>query len=173
MKKNDEAIQIVLRSVESPDNRRAYARALRDFKKWFIEQNKELTKALVQAYATELMSNGMDAANINQRLTAIRKLVGESADNGHFNPVIAASILRIKGLKWIGKKLGNWLTKQQAQWLLNAPSKSSLKGKRDRVLLAVLLGCGLRREEVDSLTFEHIQQRDGRWVIVDLVGKRN
>ena len=34
-----------------------------------------------------------------------------------------------------------------------------------------MLGCGLRREETASLTLEHIQQRDGRWVIVDLVGK--
>jgi integrase len=35
----------------------------------------------------------------------------------------------------------------------------------------VLLGCGLRRSEVAALTFSHLQQRDGRWCIVDLVGK--
>jgi integrase len=45
------------------------------------------------------------------------------------------------------------------------------KGLRDRAILAVLLGCGLRRSEVAALTFRHIQQRDGRWCIVDLVGK--
>jgi integrase len=38
-------------------------------------------------------------------------------------------------------------------------------------MLAVLLGCGLRRSEVAALTMKHIQQRDGRWCIVDLVGK--
>jgi integrase len=37
----------------------------------------------------------------------------------------------------------------------------------------MLLGCGLRRAEAASLTFDHIQQRDGRWVLVDLIGKRN
>jgi integrase len=42
---------------------------------------------------------------------------------------------------------------------------------RDRAILAVLLGCGLRRSEVTALTFTHLQQRDGRWCIVDLVGK--
>jgi site-specific recombinase XerD len=57
--------------------------------------------------------------------------------------------------------------------LLNAPCTTTLRGKRDRALLGVLLGSGLRREEAASLTFEHIQQRDGQWVIVDLVGKRN
>src|ERR1700692_408402 len=48
---------------------------------------------------------------------------------------------------------------------------STTKGLRDRAILAVLLGCGLRRSECATLTFEHVQQRDGRWCIVDLVGK--
>jgi integrase len=55
--------------------------------------------------------------------------------------------------------------------LLNAPDVSTKKGLRDRAMLAVLLGCGLRRSEVAPLTFKHIQQRDNRWCIVDLVGK--
>ncbi|MGD0777805.1 MAG: hypothetical protein ABSC05_33875 [Candidatus Solibacter sp.] len=38
-------------------------------------------------------------------------------------------------------------------------------------ILAVLLGCALRRSELAGLTVEHIQQRDARWVIADLVGK--
>ncbi|MCL5998157.1 MAG: site-specific integrase [Chloroflexi bacterium] len=48
-----------------------------------------------------------------------------------------------------------------------------MRGKRDRALLGVLVGCGLRREEAAKLTFAHIQQREGRWAIVDLIGKRN
>jgi integrase len=48
---------------------------------------------------------------------------------------------------------------------------ATVKGLRDRAILAVLLGCGLRRSEVAALTFAHVQQRDGRWCIVDLVGK--
>jgi site-specific recombinase XerD len=45
------------------------------------------------------------------------------------------------------------------------------KGLRNRAMLAILLSCGLRRSEVAALTMEHIQQRDNRWCIVDLVGK--
>jgi len=55
--------------------------------------------------------------------------------------------------------------------LLNTPDASTTKGLRDRAILAVLLGCGLRRSEVAALNFGHIQQRDGRWCIVDLLGK--
>ena len=68
-------------------------------------------------------------------------------------------------------RAGNWLTREQAEDLLNAPDPSTLKGKRDRALLGVLLGCGLRRKEAARLTLDRIQQREGRWVIVDLVGK--
>jgi integrase len=57
--------------------------------------------------------------------------------------------------------------------LLSAPDIETAKGLRDRAILAVLLGCGLRRSEVAALTFGHIQQRDGRWCIVDLVGKHH
>src|SRR5450759_2741282 len=77
----------------------------------------------------------------------------------------------IKGVKSKGVRVGNWLSIRQAQTLLNTPDVSTNKGLRDRAMLAVLLGCGLRRSEVAALTFKHIQQRDGRWCIVDLVGK--
>src|SRR5215469_18378602 len=78
---------------------------------------------------------------------------------------------RVKGVPSRGVRLGNWLSVQQAQKLLNAPDATTPKGLRDRAILAVLLGCGLRRSEVAALTVGHIQQRDGRWCIVGLVGK--
>jgi integrase len=84
---------------------------------------------------------------------------------------LAAGITRVKGAKSKGVRVGNWLSVRQAQTLLNAPDISRKKGLRDRAMLAILLGCGLRRSEVAALTLKHIQQRDNRWCIVDLVGK--
>jgi integrase len=84
---------------------------------------------------------------------------------------LAAGITRVKGVASKGVRLGNWLSVRQAQTLLNTPDASTTKGLRDRAILAVLLGCGLRRSEVAALTVGHVQQRDGRWCIVDLVGK--
>ena len=76
----------------------------------------------------------------------------------------------MKGVASKGVRLGNWLSSKQAQALPNAPDIATTKGLRDRAIIAQLLGCGLRRSEVAALTLKHIQQRDGRWCIVDLVG---
>lgn len=52
-----------------------------------------------------------------------------------------------------------------------APDPNTLKGKRDRALLGVLLGCGLRRREAAELDLANLQRREDHWAIVDLVGK--
>jgi integrase len=105
------------------------------------------------------------------RLSAIRKLAAEAADNGLVTPEIANGIARLHGIKSQGIRTGNWLTLAQAQELLRKPNPATLKGKRDKAILALLLGCALRRSEISALRVEDVQQRDGRWVIVDLVGK--
>ena len=48
---------------------------------------------------------------------------------------------------------------------------NTLNGKRDRALLGIFLGCGLRRKEAAELEIGHPQRREGHWAIVDLVGK--
>jgi site-specific recombinase XerD len=167
-------IRLVTDSVTSPHTKRAYERALTDFMTWHQEMGQSgFNKAIVQAHVTALRSDGVSASSINQRLTAIRKLATELADNGVIDHSTAQAVSRVEGVRREGKRLGNWLTKEQAQRLLQLPNVETIKGLRDRAILAVLLGCGLRREECATLNVAHIQQRDGRWVIVDLVGKRS
>src|SRR6187402_1810266 len=83
----------------------------------------------------------------------------------------AVNLSDIPNVKEKGTRLGNWLTKEQAKELLAAPDRSTVKGKRDYAILALLVGCALRRRELASLTVEDIQMRENRWVIIDLVGK--
>jgi len=84
---------------------------------------------------------------------------------------LAAGIRRVKGVKKLGIRLGNWLTAERANALLQAPDRQRLKGKRDRALLALLLACGLRRHEAVALTLDHLRRREEHFAIVDLVGK--
>ena len=168
------AIQTVLDSLDSLHSRRAYERHLREFIAWHrASEHVAINKAIVQRYVAHMREAGRSPATINQKLSAIRKLAIEAADNGALNGQIANGIKAVKGVRREGTRTGNWLTKQQAQKLLNAPDSDTLKGLRDRAIFAVLIGCGLRRAEAVNLTLNHIQQRDGRWVLLDLIGKRN
>jgi site-specific recombinase XerD len=163
---------LVLDSVSSPITKRVYNLGLDEFFAWYEQEPRAgFTKATVSAWRVALEARGLGAVSINVRITAVRKLAVEAADNGLLAPELANGITRVKGVASKGIRLGNWLSIQQAQKLLNTPDTMSTKGLRDRAILAVLLGCGLRRSEVAALTVAHVQQRDGRWCIVDLVGK--
>ena len=163
---------LVLDSVSSPITKRVYNLGLNEFFAWYGQEARPgFTKATVSAWRVALEARGLGSVSINVRITAVRKLAVEAADNGLLAPELAAGITRVKGAKSIGVRTGNWLSVQQAQRLLNAPDVTKKKGLRDRAMLAILLGCGLRRSEVAALTMKHIQQRDNRWCIVDLVGK--
>src|SRR5258708_14535800 len=163
---------MVLDSVSSPITRRVYNMALEEFFAWFKEAPRPgFSKATVSAWRVSLEARGLGSSSIIIRMSAIRKLAAEAADNGLLAPELAAGIARVKSVKSTGIRVGNWLSQRQAQSLLNEPDISTVRGLRDRAILAVLLGCGLRRSEVAALTFTRIQQRRGRWCIVDLVGK--
>jgi len=164
--------RLVLDAVSSPSTRTMYGKALDDFFRWREEQGSPaFSRAAVQAHRAALEAHGYAPSTINQRLAAIKKLAREAAANGLLDSGVAAGIHQVPGVKQQGTRAGNWLTRTQAEALINAPDAATLKGKRDRALLALLLGCGLRRGEAVALTAGHIQQRDGRWVIVDLRGK--
>jgi site-specific recombinase XerD len=154
------------------DHKTRLQQALNEFMAWFQREPRPgFTKATVRAWRVSLEERGLGSSSIIIRMSAIRKLAAEAADNGLLAPDLAAGIRRVKGVKSVGIRVGNRLSQRQAQALLSAPDITTVTGLRDRAILAVLLGCGLRRSEVTALTFAHVQMRDCRWCIVDLVGK--
>lgn len=173
-------IDLVTQSVDSPHSKRAYSRALIDFLDWYDTNGRPgFTKATINAYREEMLQSGKSRSSINQALSAIRKLAAEAADNGLVPPTLAYGVERVKGVKQEGVRAGNWLTKEEAEQLINTPvtrwRREEIplrKAIRDQAILALMIGTGLRRAEVAGLTWEMIQQRDGRWAIIDLVGKR-
>lgn len=128
-------------------------------------------RTVVLRYRIHLEGRRLAPGTVNLRLGAVRRLAYEAADCGLLSPYLTAGIRRVKGVKKIGVRLGNWLTAEQSQRLWQAPGGERLKEKRDRALLAVLLACGLRRHEAVELNFGHIQQREDHWAIIDLKGK--
>jgi integrase len=110
-------------------------------------------------------------ATINVRLAAVRRLAYEAADAGLLSPELAAGIARVKGAKRLGVRAGNWLTAAQGKALLQCFGATDLRSLRNRAMVSLLLGCGLRRSELVALHLEDIQLRDEHWVVADLVGK--
>jgi len=163
------AVIVSLRSFES---QRSYRHSIDGFVAWYCSAPRlSFNKAVVLRYRLHLEDRRLAAGTINVRLAAVRRLAYEAADSGLLSPDLAAGIRRVKGAKRLGARLGNWLTAQQARMLWQLPDASTLKGKRDQAILAVLLGCGLRRRELTELTVEHFQQREDHWAIIDLMGK--
>jgi len=168
----DHAKRSVLNTLGSPDSARAYGFAIEDFTSWYCSEPRlAFCRSVVLRYRIELESRRLAPATINLRLAAVRRLAFEAADTGLLSPELSAGIQRVKGAKKAGVRLGNWLTADQCRALLAAPDPEILRGRRDRAILAVLLGCGLRRAELADLNMEDLQIREGHWVIVDLVGK--
>jgi site-specific recombinase XerD len=77
----------------------------------------------------------------------------------------------VKGAKRLGVRIGNWLTVEQSKKLLQCLPIETARGKRDRAILALLIGCGLRRAELAALNSQDFQIREEHWVVADLIGK--
>jgi len=162
-------IPIVTDAVSSPHTKRAYGSALRKFLVWHqATEPGPFGRATVNAYRVHMEAIGLGRASINLALSALRKLAEEAGSGGMIPESTEASVRGIRGLPHRGARAGNWLTRQQAGQLLKEPDLASLSGLRDRALLSLLVGCGLRRSEAVALQLEQIQERDGHACIVDL-----
>jgi site-specific recombinase XerD len=162
----------VLNSLGSPASRRVYEYAINQFITWYCSEPRlALNRIVVVRYRMHLESRGLAANTINQQLAAVRRLAHEAADSGLLSPELAAGISRVKGVKQLGFRSGNWLSKDQSSAVLKRAYGNTMRAKRDYAMLAMLFGCGFRRSELVGLEVDEIQMRQGHWAVVDLIGK--
>lgn len=160
---------MLTRSVTSRNSKATYANALRRFFDWL--ENRPLTRETVLEYREWMGAANLAPATIGLRLTAIRQLTREARIAGLITHDISESICSIRGPGQQTRRTGNWLSAAEAARLILAPPADTLRGRRDRAIMGVLTGCGLRRTELVQLRESDIQQREGRWCIVDMAGK--
>jgi site-specific recombinase XerD len=135
----------VLNSLNSADAKRGYRHAIDEFVDWYCSEPRlAFNRIVVLRYRSHLESRQLAPGTINLRLGAVRRLAYEAADCGLLSADLAAGVRRVKGVKKLGTRLGNWLTAEQGHALWQAPDRQRLKGKRDRALLALLLGGHVR-----------------------------
>jgi site-specific recombinase XerD/CDGSH-type Zn-finger protein len=162
----------VLNSLGSPASRRVYEYAIDQFIAWYCSEPRlAFNRIVVVRYRMYLESRRLAANTINQQLAAVRRLAHEAADSGLLSPELAAGISRVKGVKQLGFRAGNWLSTEQSSDVLRHALGETMRAKRDYAMLAMLFGCGFRRSELVGLELDEIQMRQGHWAVVDLVGK--
>jgi site-specific recombinase XerC len=168
-------IHLALDGLASRHTCRAYRAALDEFLTWSQgQQPSVMSKALVHRYKAMLIEKELAElapATINQRLAAVRRLAQEAGDNGLLDASVASAISKVHGIRLHGVRIGKRLNAARARQLLGIPDSDSVRGKRDRAVLAVLIGCGLRRAEIAAVSVEQFRIVEERWVIADLVGK--
>jgi site-specific recombinase XerD len=168
----DHCKRAVLNSLGSPASRRVYEYAIDQFIAWYCSEPRlAFNRIVVVRYRMQLESRSLAANTINQQLAAVRRLAHEAADAGLLSPELAAGISRVKGVKQLGFRSGNWLSAEQSSEVLKHARGDTMRAKRDYAMLAMLFGCGFRRSELVGLELDDVQMRQGHWAVVDRIGK--
>ncbi len=151
-------------NLDNPRTRRAYQNDLEDFCGFVgltgADEFRAVTRAHVLAWRAQLESRGLAGATIRRKLAALASLFDHLLENNAVaggNPVHGVKRPRIETNEGKTPALGD----DQAKLLLSAPDGWTLKGVRDRAILAVLLYHGLRREEAAQLMTGDLQERRG------------
>src|SRR5258708_497256 len=162
----------VLHSLAAASSQESYGHAIDEFIGWYCSEPRlAFNRTVVLRYRFFLEHKNLALSTINARLAAVRRLAYEASDTGLLSPELAAGIYRVKGAKRLGVRIGNWLTIEQARALLQQAPADALRAKRDRAILAVLIGRRLRRAGRVALRAEDLQIREEHWAIADLIGK--
>jgi site-specific recombinase XerD len=150
-------------NITNPNTKRAYQNDIRDFS-GFVglsrpEDMRLVTRAHVIAWRNRLVKQGLADATIRRKLSAISALFGYLAEENAIadNPVNGVK----RPMAFTREGVSPALSSAQARLLLDTPDADTVKGKRDRAIIATLLFHGLRRAELCSLNVGDRQQRQG------------
>src|SRR6202162_6115339 len=116
----------VLNSLTSESGQRTYDRAITEFVDWYCSEPRlAFNRTVVLRYRIYLEQKQYAPTTINLRLAAVRRVAFEAADSGLLSPELAAGIRRVKGVRRIGIRVGNWLTPEQGRRLLQHPEPAA------------------------------------------------
>jgi len=147
-------------NIDNPQTRRAYKNALQDFMTFTgikrPEEFREVTRAHIIAWRDELVSRNLSGMTIRHRLAALSSLFEYLCERNTVthNPVKGVKRPAVESYEGKTPALGD----HQARKLLDIPDGGSLKGKRDRAMLATLLYHALRRDELCRLKVKDFKQ---------------
>lgn len=153
----------------SETSRRVYSARIWRFSEWLA--GAAMSRESVRSYLRSQELAGATPQVRNQTLAALKRFASEAAELGMLDAAEAARIRTIKSKRMDGTKAGRWLTEQQLAQLLQLPDRTTMQGRRDACLLALLTGCGLRRAEACGLDASQVRTIAGRMYLWNVRGK--
>lgn len=162
-------VEMALATCVSPHTRRAYGTSIRAF----VNSGQPLNREGVALYIQRMREEGKEPSTLGAALSGIRKLAQEAQVRGLITHDQFAQIEGISAGRVQRSRTGQWLTVAQVKRFLSLPDRSTYWGKRDAVILSILLGTGIRRAELARLSWEQYAEREGRPCLIDIKGKGN
>lgn len=162
-----------LANLTNPCTRRAYRADIEDFFASIGAAGDadlgRIQRGHVLHWRRSLEQRRLAASTIRRKLAAVASLYDYLCDRNAVAENPAKGVRRPRNeLQGEGKTPA--LTATEARRLLEAPDAATLKGRRDRALLAVALYQGLRRQEIATLTLNRIVRREG-FRTLEVLGK--
>jgi integrase/recombinase XerD len=145
----------------SPNTLQAYRRDLCQFRDWLKKDFLQVDSALIGNYLATLKEKGNKSRTLNRKLSVMRMFYKFLYTEGNIdhNPVEGISSPRL------GRKIPSFLSEREVEVLLEAPSVDEPYGSRDRAILEVIYGAGLRISELINLNLTDLNLKGG-WVKV-------
>jgi len=145
----------------SPNTLQAYRRDLCQFRDWLKKEFLQVDSALIGNYLATLREKGNKSRTLNRKLSVVRMFYKFLYTEGKIdhNPVEGVSSPRL------GRKIPSFLSEKEVEALLETPSVDEQYGIRDRAILEVVYGAGLRISELINLNLTDLNLKGG-WVKV-------
>lgn len=150
-----------LEDVDNPRTTRSYEAAISDFLHFWGNEDlaslRSVTRPEIEAWRDDLVNRKLSASTVRSRLAGISYLFDLLADKRLVpaNPV--AGVKRPTGKSEARKDSS--ITKMELRALANLPDKESIKGLRDRAILAVLAFHEISPEEIEQLRIGDLEER--------------
>jgi len=163
-KLSDFLTHLQLERGASPHTVEAYRRDLIDLGDFVEHEDPDtIAVSVLDDYGVALRDRGLSPATVRRRLAAVRAFLKHRAREGARGAAPGRGI----ALPRLGRKLPEPLTKGEAERIVTMPDATP-RGLRDRAMLELLYGAGLRVSELVSLRVSDVDLRDG---VVRCMGK--
>ncbi len=147
----------------SENTERVYLSDLQAFREYLLKESlslRDMDRATLRGYLAWLATpareggRGYERVSVSRKLTVLRSFYLFLVQEGmfHSTPVPSARSFRLK----VAKPLPTFLGHREAERLLDAPDDSAPLGMRDKAILELLYGCGVRLAEIHGMNLSDI-----------------